>query len=85
MPQPNRKLMAKLWESFSVAILPKGCGRIQRWEMRRAFYAGAQSILTEIMGILTDGTEPTEADLEIMHGIQEEFDDFVSDMLNGRA
>jgi hypothetical protein len=53
--------------------------------MRRAFYAGAQSILTEIMGILTDGTEPTEADLEIMHGIQEEFDDFVSDMLNGRA
>jgi hypothetical protein len=38
----NRRLMAEQWDSFARATLPRGAPPIQRQEMRRAFYAGAQ-------------------------------------------
>jgi hypothetical protein len=38
----NRRRMAEQWDSFARAVLPVGTSPLQRQEMRRAFYAGAQ-------------------------------------------
>lgn len=42
----NRRRLAERWDSFAMAVLTKGAPPIQREEMRRAFYAGAQGFLT---------------------------------------
>ena len=39
------KTIEEEWAGFSAMILPKGCSETQRVEMRKAFYAGAMSIL----------------------------------------
>ena len=37
------------WESFARAVLPPNCSTVQRWEMRRAFYAGAWAMLAGVL------------------------------------
>jgi hypothetical protein len=38
--------MAQTWEDFDRKVLPSDASAIQRSEMRKAFYAGAWSMLT---------------------------------------
>ncbi len=49
--------LAISWESFEEQVIPPDAGLCQRVEMRRAFYAGAWAVLTELMtvdGVLLD-------------------------------
>lgn len=56
-------LVAQCWTSFRVAVIPPEAGSAQVQDLRRAFYAGAQGLLSTIMKVMDDGEEPTEADL----------------------
>ena len=58
--------MAQQWDQFARAILPAGVSQVQRQEMRRAFYAGAQAILFRVIQAFAPETEPTDADVQIM-------------------
>ena len=50
MPKTNRRLlMAEQWDQFARAVVPVGAPLVQRQEMRRAFYAGAQAILFRVI------------------------------------
>lgn len=53
--------------------------------MRRAFYAGAQALLGMQMTQLELGAEVTEADMDMMSGIQKELEQFVQNVRDGRA
>lgn len=69
-------LVAQCWTSFRVAVIPPEAGSAQVRDLRRAFYAGAQGLLSTIMKVMDDGEEPTEADLLQMTAVADELDAF---------
>jgi hypothetical protein len=54
---------------------------VQKMEMRKAFFAGAQHLFTCIMNVLEPGAEPTDKDLKVMDGVFKELEDFKNQML----
>lgn len=72
----RRQLMAEQWDQFARGVLAPDAPAIQRKEMRRAFYAGAQSILFRVIEAFAPESEPTEADLQVMTDLHEELQDF---------
>ena len=77
--------MAELWDSFARSVLPANTSTVQRWEMRRAFYAGARGIMFKVIAGLASDEEPTNDDLVLMHDLQVELDDFALAVKEGRA
>lgn len=80
-----KKIMADAWASFEKAVMPNGASHVQRTEMRRAFYAGAQGVLGGMLSMLDPGHEPTEDDYKVMDGVEQELEDFQKDVSEGRA
>jgi hypothetical protein len=81
----KRQLMAEQWDSFARAVLPKDAPSVQRQEMRRAFYAGAQGILHGVIAAFALESEPTDADLEILANLEIELSEFAELVKKGRA
>jgi len=77
--------MAEQWDTFARAVLPKDCPPIQRQEMRRAFYAGAQGILYGVIAAFAPESEPTAEDLALMDNLERELSDFAELVKQGRA
>ncbi len=67
----NRMLLRAEWDKFARAVFPPNVSEIQRTEMRRAFYAGAESILF--------------LDLMMMDNLNQELIDFAAEVKAGRA
>jgi hypothetical protein len=81
----KRLLMAEQWDHFSRAVFKPGTPDIQRWEMRRAFYAGAEAILFRVIQAFAPESEPTEEDLAVMSDLYEELQEFGKAVKAGRA
>lgn len=81
----KRMLMAEQWDSFARAVLPADAPAVQRQEMRRAFYAGAQGIMFGVIAALAPDSEPTTEDLKVMENLQTELNDFAESVKAGRA
>ncbi len=81
---PIEWTIASEWKSFDERLL-RGAPPIQKQEMRRAFYAGAQSFLGILMNGLDPDAEPTEADLQRMDALDKELQQFSKDVLAGKA
>ena len=73
------------WRSLAERAIPPAAPDRQRIEMRRAFYAGAQSLFLALMCDLDPGAEPTEADEARVKAIDAELKAFAADLLAGRA
>ena len=85
MPKTNRRLlMAEQWDQFARAVVPVGAPLVQRQEMRRAFYAGAQAILFRVIAAFAPEEEPTPEDLQIMSDLERELSDFAVAVKEGR-
>lgn len=80
----KRRLMAEQWDEFS-KILPSNCSVVQKTEMRRAFYAGAQSILYKLMNSFDAGSDPSDTDLTLMEDVTTELNEFANSVAMGRA
>ena len=66
-----------LWQDFDTKVVaPSGAGDVQRSEMRKAFFMGAEHLFASIMSILDPGAEPTERDLDRMTLIHKELEAF---------
>jgi biotin synthase-like enzyme len=78
-------LMAEQWDSFARAVLSPGTPPIQRQEMRKAFYAGAQGIMFGVIGCLSGDRESTEEDVQVIRDLQQELADFSELVRTGRA
>lgn len=57
---------AKVWETFERKVIPPGASRIQRQEMRRAFYAGAAGMFGLIAQIDEEDEDEAVAQLEAL-------------------
>lgn len=82
----KRKLMQEQWGLFCERVISPDAPEVQKTEMRRAFYAGAQAILFRvIVAFALETTEPTEEDLQIMVDLEAELKQFAADVVAGRA
>lgn len=70
------------WRAFELlsGMTDPKFSEIQRAEMRKAYFFGAQHLWASVMGILEPGEEPTELDLERMTKINAELEKFVEEM-----
>ena len=80
-----RMLIAEKWNECARMILPADCSPLQRREMRRAFYAGAEGLLKAIMADLADEPDVTPNDMNLMLSIDRELREFAQLVKDGRA
>lgn len=78
------KLLADGWEGYRSRVLPPSISEEHLRECRRSFYAGAHLLLTDILGLLDSGDEPTEEDLTMMQDLQEELIEFAVSVVQGQ-
>lgn len=82
----KRKLMQEQWGIFCERVIDPDAPEVQKREMRRAFYSGAQAIMFRVLVAFAPETlEPTEADLQVMTDLDDELKQFAADVKAGRA
>jgi hypothetical protein len=77
--------LAAGWTSFEQSVFSPEIGPVQRREMRRAFYSGAEELFSTIMAMLEPGEDATDADLTRMSDLHDELERFKEDLQGGRA
>jgi hypothetical protein len=78
-------LLGSEWLGYRESVIPKDAPRVQVVESRRAFYAGAHSLLCLLARLLGPGAAPTQADLALMDQIKAELDAFNASVADGGA
>ena len=81
---PVRPIEA-IWREFAMQTLPAEASETQRIETRRAFYAGAKTLLAVLRQSLSEEDDPTAQDMHIMHDIVEDLERFTRDLARGLA
>lgn len=76
--------LAEMWESYNLAVLPDDAGPVQRKECRRAFYAGAGSMLAEFVRIGGDSVSDDAAE-SCARGLANECEEFAEAVKRGKA
>jgi hypothetical protein len=76
----SRPIAAK-WDLFAAAVLPTDASRIQRQEMRRAFYAGAEALRQ----VMLDAPDDDAGELAHCDAIEADFMAFAAAVKNGFA
>jgi hypothetical protein len=72
------------WLALSRRVYAKASAT-QRQECRRAFYAGAIALFHMLTSRMSEGEEPTAADLALMDTVNAEFEQYAEDLKAGRA
>ena len=72
------------WNSFAEWVVPKDAPSIQRQEMRRAFYSGAEAMM-RIQWNIGDNSISEDAGVAILEGCREEMKIFATQVKNGCA
>lgn len=67
------------WKAMEILSL-SGHSELQRSEMRKAFFFGAQHVFASMLNMMDDGREPTEQDLKRMTLLQDELEKFTIEM-----
>ena len=75
------KLVEAGWVALQAMAISPVASKVQRDEMRMAYFAGAQHLFSSIMSILDPGSDqPTERDLARMDLIDAELIAFATDL-----
>lgn len=76
--------IAEQWALFSAAVMPKDAPPVQRQEMRRAFYAGAEAAL-RMQFAIGDKAVSEDAGVAIIEGWHDECRRFAQQVASGAA
>lgn len=71
------KIVEAGWQAYRMLSIPPNAPEIQVKECRLAYFFGAQHLFASLMGVLDDGSEPTEADMRRLDLIHKELESFV--------
>jgi hypothetical protein len=77
--------IAQAWDDYRAIVVPKNAGPTQVQECRRAFYAGAESLLVVILQGLSPGPDSTPSDEDYIARLHAELHAFARDCKEGRA
>jgi hypothetical protein len=70
-------MIEEAWKSYEAKVVPASAPQVQRVESKRAFYAGAATLLYGLVGGVEPGTsEPTPADMSFITSVKAELDAF---------
>ncbi len=72
----RRTIIKASWNSYREQCIPSTAPHVQVVESRRAFYAGAGTLFSEILTNLSPGQEATEGDLKILDDIKAELEEY---------
>ncbi len=78
------KLIEIGWRQYAERILPANAPRVQVWECRRAFYAGAAHLFHELTERVGPDSTSEDAGVEMMQGVADEIERFMSDVNRGK-
>jgi biotin synthase-like enzyme len=81
---PAKGLVAQAWEMYRDTVIPPDAHVTQFIECKRAFYAGARSLLTDIMIMADPGADPTDEDMDMMEDLELELQQFAADVAAGK-
>lgn len=73
----RRAIVAAMYEVYRRNVMPPDAPAIQVLECKRAFFAGARSLLDLLMAAADAGDEITARDEEIMAAIDAELADYI--------
>lgn len=76
-PPPQLDRLKREWGSFANSVIPRDAPLIQRREMRRAFYAGAQTMLTLCAALGTEEYSEEEG-CRVLEELTQELQAFLS-------
>jgi len=82
-PNTPISLLDHQWRSFEAEVIPLAAPEVQREEMRRAFYAGAQGVLNTVNDAFAEGL-PAEEVGKVLPAIGVEIDRFAQTVLARR-
>ncbi len=72
----RRTIIETSWNSYREQCIPSTSPHVQVVESRRAFYAGAHTLFSEILASLSSGEDATEDDLKMLDDLKAELDEF---------
>ena len=72
----RRTIIEASWNSYREQCIPSTASHVQVVESRRAFYAGALGLFSEILASLSPGQDETEGDLKMLDDIKSELDGY---------
>jgi len=72
------------WDVFSLMVVPKGASTVQKQEMRRAFYAGAEAMM-RIQFTVGDNNMSETAGVQVLEGCRDELNRFAQQVAQGKA
>lgn len=78
------KLIEIGWRQYAEKILPANAPRVQVWECRRAYYAGAAHLFTELTQRVGPDSTSEDAGVEMMQGVSDEIERFMRDVQRGK-
>jgi hypothetical protein len=78
------KLLANEFATFCKACFGDVSDQ-QFIDLRRTFYGGASAVYFLLLARVSPGDEPTEADIDLMRGLQRELGAFVESVKAGKA
>lgn len=76
--------IASQFESYREKVIPREASETQVRETRRAFYAGAQAMMTICKAVGTDHVSEAEGE-QILEDADQELRRFCEDVIEGRA
>lgn len=76
--------IADQWATFAAMVVPKGATAVQRQEMRRAFYAGAEAML-RLQWIAGDIRVTENGAIAMIEGWHDECRRFAQQVADGTA
>jgi hypothetical protein len=81
----RRGTVRDAWESYRGQVLPVTAPPIQVRETRRAFYAGAEMLMLQILKGLSPGPNSMQSDEDYLAALHYELHAFAADVKAGKA
>jgi hypothetical protein len=85
MSGPRSGAVLAAWNNYRAKVIPKDAPAVQLLECRRAFYAGAETLLSAILRSMAPGPDVTQADEDYIAAVHNELLAFAQDVKEGRA
>ncbi len=79
-PNTPISLLDHQWRSFEAEVIPLAAGDVQRQEMKRAFFAGAQAVLFNVNDAFAEGLPDDEVG-KVLPAIGVEIERFVASIV----
>lgn len=73
------------WKKYELMAIPDDAGSVQRREMRRAFYAGAYSLISLMLDATDTAGDDEDRGAEMIAAYEKECRDFAEAARTGKA